>query len=49
MICFLQYPAMNAVYNASEPGIGMEAAKWLADQKVVADRLRYVRRRSVAV
>ncbi len=33
---FLQYPAMNAVYNASEPGIGMEAAKWLADQKVVA-------------
>jgi kynurenine formamidase len=32
---FLQYPAMNAVYNASEPGIGMEAAKWLADQKVV--------------
>jgi kynurenine formamidase len=32
---FLQYPAMNAVYNASEPGIGMEAAQWLADQKVV--------------
>jgi kynurenine formamidase len=32
---FLQYPAMNAVYNGSEPGIGMEAAKWLADQKVV--------------
>jgi kynurenine formamidase len=26
---------LNAVYNASEPGIGMEAAKWLADQKVV--------------
>jgi len=26
---------MNAVYNGSEPGIGMEAAKWLADQKVV--------------
>jgi kynurenine formamidase len=32
---FLQYPAMNAVYNASEPGIGMEAAQWLAEQKVV--------------
>jgi kynurenine formamidase len=32
---FLQYPAMNAVYNASEPGIGLEAAQWLADQKVV--------------
>ncbi len=26
---------MNSVYNASEPGISMEAAKWLADQKVV--------------
>jgi kynurenine formamidase len=32
---FLQYPAMNAVYNSGEPGIGLEAAKWLADQKVV--------------
>src|ERR1700733_10428724 len=32
---FLQYPAMNAVYNSGEPGIGMEAAKWLADQKVI--------------
>ena len=33
---------MNAVYNASEPGIGMEAAKWLADQKVVAIGVRYL-------
>ena len=32
---FLQYPAQNKTYNASEPGIGMEAAQWLADQKVV--------------
>jgi len=33
---FLQYPAMNAVYNGSEPGIGLEAAQWLVDQKVIA-------------
>jgi len=32
---FLQYPAMNAVYNGSEPGIGKDAAEWLASQKVV--------------
>ncbi len=32
---FLQYPAMNAVYNGSEPGISKEAATWLASQKVV--------------
>jgi kynurenine formamidase len=32
---FLQYPAMNTVYNASEPGIGKDAAEWLAQQKVV--------------
>jgi kynurenine formamidase len=32
---FLQYPAQNATYNASEPGIGKEAAAWLASQKVV--------------
>ena len=32
---FLQYPAMNAVYNASEPGIGKDAGDWLAEQKVV--------------
>ncbi len=33
---FEQYPAQNAVYNSGEPGIGIEAAKWLASQKVVA-------------
>ena len=32
---FLQFPAMNAVYNGSEPGIGKDAAMWLASQKVV--------------
>ena len=33
---FLQYPKQNAVYNGGEPGIGIEAAKWLAQQKIVA-------------
>jgi kynurenine formamidase len=32
---FKQYPAMNATYNGSEPGLGSAAAQWLADQKVV--------------
>jgi kynurenine formamidase len=32
---FLQYPAQNANYNASEPGIGVAAAEWLVSQKVV--------------
>jgi kynurenine formamidase len=32
---FKQYPAMNATYNGSEPGLGTAAAQWLADQKVV--------------
>ncbi len=32
---FLQYPAQNTTYNASEPGLGKEAGDWLADQKVV--------------
>jgi kynurenine formamidase len=31
-----QYPAQNALYNSGEPGIGVDAAKWLASQKVVA-------------
>jgi kynurenine formamidase len=30
-----QYPAQNALYNSGEPGIGVDAAKWLAAQKVV--------------
>jgi kynurenine formamidase len=25
----------NAAYNAGEPGIGMEAARWLAERKIV--------------
>ncbi len=33
---FAQYPAQNALYNSGEPGIGEAAAKWLADQKVIA-------------
>jgi kynurenine formamidase len=33
---FLQYPAQNALYNSSEPGIGIAAAKFLTDHKVVA-------------
>ena len=32
---FEQFPAQNAAYNKSEPGIGNAAAKWLAEQKVV--------------
>jgi len=32
---FRQFPAMNATYNGAEPGIGTEAAQWLANQKVV--------------
>ena len=30
------FPAKNAEYNSGEPGIGKEAAAWLATQKVVA-------------
>lgn len=33
---FQQYPKQNALYNSGEPGIGADAAKWLAAQKVVA-------------
>lgn len=33
---FEQFPAQNALYNSGEPGIGVDAAKWLASQKVVA-------------
>jgi kynurenine formamidase len=33
---FEQFPAKNAEYNSGEPGIGKEAAAWLATQKVVA-------------
>jgi kynurenine formamidase len=32
---FNQFPAQNATYNSSEPGIGKAAAAWLAAQKVV--------------
>jgi kynurenine formamidase len=32
---FKQFPAQNAAYNGSEPGLGMGAAQWLAEQKVV--------------
>ena len=32
---FLQYPAQNKTYNASEPGIGVAAATWLVSQKPV--------------
>jgi kynurenine formamidase len=32
---FLQWPAQNATYNKSEPGIGETAAEWLASQKVI--------------
>src|SRR5437660_6783219 len=32
---FSQFPAQNATYNASEPGISKSAGVWLADQKVV--------------
>jgi len=33
---FEQFPAQNALYNSGEAGIGVEAATWLASQKVVA-------------
>jgi kynurenine formamidase len=33
---FAQWPAQNAAYNKSEPGITNAAAEWLASQKVVA-------------
>jgi kynurenine formamidase len=32
---FKQYPAQNATYNGSEPGLSKSAAEWLADQKVI--------------
>jgi kynurenine formamidase len=32
---FNQFPAQNANYNKSEPGLGKAAAQWLTDQKVV--------------
>jgi kynurenine formamidase len=32
---FAQYPAQNATYNKSEPGISKSAAQWLVDQKVI--------------
>ena len=32
---FKQFPAQNALYNASEPGISKSAGAWLASQKVV--------------
>ena len=32
---FNQFPAQNANYNKSEPGLGKAAAAWLASQKVV--------------
>ena len=32
---FQQFPAQNATYNASEPGISKSAAAWLAAQKVI--------------
>lgn len=32
---FKQFPAQNANYNKSEPGISKSAANWLASQKVV--------------
>ena len=33
---FEQFPAQNALYNSGAPGIGKDAANWLASQKVVA-------------
>ena len=33
---FEQFPAQNTVYNSGAPGIGKDAANWLASQKVVA-------------
>jgi kynurenine formamidase len=33
---FEQFPAQNALYNSGEAGLGVDAAKWLAAQKVIA-------------
>src|SRR6201981_365240 len=33
---FNQFPAQNALYNKSEPGLSKSAGQWLVDQKVVA-------------
>ena len=33
---FEQFPKQNTLYNSGEPGIGIDAAKWLSSQKVVA-------------
>src|SRR5438552_5536711 len=33
---FEQFPAQTATYNSGAPGIGKDAANWLASQKVVA-------------
>jgi kynurenine formamidase len=33
---FEQFPAQNATFNSGAPGIGKDAANWLASQKVVA-------------
>jgi kynurenine formamidase len=33
---FEQFPKQNAVFSSGEPGPGIDAAKWLADQKIVA-------------
>ncbi|HJS88127.1 MAG TPA: cyclase family protein [Acetobacteraceae bacterium] len=33
---FEQFPKQNVLYNSGEAGIGVDAAKWLASQKVVA-------------
>jgi kynurenine formamidase len=33
---FEQFPKQNAVFNSGEPGPGMDAARWLVDQKIVA-------------
>lgn len=32
---YKQFPAQNALYNGSEPGISKSAAAWLASQKVI--------------
>jgi kynurenine formamidase len=32
---FSQFPAQNALYNKSEPGLSKSAGQWLADQKVI--------------
>ena len=39
---FEQFPAQNALYNSGEPGLGKEAANWLASQKIVARRHRHL-------